>query len=306
MQRGNLEHSQGILLPPNGLRILPMSSNQSTGGSDPAGVVHTFGSFSITFQGKLAIVKHHRYNVTPKRGKKKTPISWFSFSSRRRLLRKFAAWDFDTIGRTLFITLTYPDEIPLPDQETRNRHRYIFHRHFEHYYNVKIPSLWRLEWEERKSGKNLDMPYPHWHMLFFGVRFIAYQHINEVWRKIIGAEGYVRTEIIGSYGQHTAPMYIGKYLSKIRSIVSLVYGSYHNMTGRHWGVLREKIIPKCEATEVNDVTEDEKNYLLHFANEYFDDFPQSGCQSFTILGKDAEELRKEFQKIRLGKDLAVW
>jgi len=283
-----------------------MNNSPSTTDSDKEPTVYRWGSFSITFQGKRASLKNHRFGPAPtKIGAKRKPISWFSFAARRRLLRKIAVWDFNAIGRSLFVTLTYPDEIPLPDQITRNKQRYIFHRHFEQYYNMHIPAIWRIEWERRKSGANIGQVYPHWHMLMLGPRFIAYQHINDYWRKVIGCEGYCRTEIQGAYGQHTAPMYIGKYMGKIQCTLSLVYGAYHNITGRHWGILRDKEIPICEATEHVDLAEDEKKLCLDFGREYFDEFPEDGCQSFTILGKAAEELREQFYKLRLAKPLGA-
>ena len=120
-----------------------MNTRMSPPGKEMSAWTADREKLSLTIHGKLLTVKHH----FPRQGKPPTragtAITHLSRASRLRCLKILATIDWQTIGSSLFVTLTYPDELALPDREKRNRQRYLWHRDLERYLGQEIPCLWR-------------------------------------------------------------------------------------------------------------------------------------------------------------------
>jgi len=257
---------------------------------------------SLTVKGKLVEVKHHFQYVTPSAGGKRSTVTAFTQASRLRLLKNLATFDWPKIENSLFVTLTYPDEEALQSQEQRNRQRYLFHRSLEKEFRRPIPALWRIEWLPRQSGEWQGEVIPHWHYLLFNEPFIPHEFVNDRWKRTIGHDGYCRTEVKAAKQEEAVGMYISKYLGKETVTSSLVYAAYHNIRGRHWGMLRKDLIPKCDARHYHDLDKEEEAFLLEFAKKEIPFFPQEGRQSFTLLGKKTTKLIEKFERIKVGSD----
>jgi hypothetical protein len=254
---------------------------------------------SLAIQGKLLQVKHHFPHQQPAAAARRSQITAFTYAARLRLLKLIATIDWHAVQTSLFVTLTYPDEVAEPDLKTRNKHRYLFHRSLEAYLQKEIAVLWKIEWKPRLSGSLKGTHCPHWHLLLFSCRYISYAKINLVWRQTIGHEGYVRTEIKRALGEEAAGMYIAKYLSKQTCDASLVYAAYHNCGGRHWGILRKDRIPRAVRHVITDLTPAEEAFLLGFADENLYGNYAMGRQSFTLIGQLAVDAGGYFLKKRL-------
>jgi hypothetical protein len=226
-------------------------------------------------------------------------VKGFSKASRLRFLKFLARVDWNLLGPSTFVTLTYPDEKAFPDSHTRNKQRYLFWRYIENYLSVKIPMVWRIEWKARKTGKFVNKVVPHFHLILFGVRFISHQKINLFWKKAIQHEGYVRTEIKAIKNNEWAAWYVAKYVGKETPDCSLVYAAYLNSQGRHFGYLRKQLVPLVPMESFDQLTDDEIAFAAKFASEHLPWYPSGSDESFTLLGTLALDLRKYFCEIGL-------
>lgn len=264
-----------------------------------AGAMERMFRNELVIQGKLvkynAVKPPYKMRNVGIKGK----VFGMSNASRLNLLKKLATWDWERIDYSLFVTLTYPDERSMPKRDDRNMHRSMFARIVETELSRDVPILWRVEYEMRKSGKHVGKPCPHWHLLIPTVKWIDMDEVNSWWRRVIHWNRYCRTETVGAKKAEAAAMYIGKYLSKESSASSLVYASYHNDSGRPWGILRPEQIPLCERTVVDRLNDAESDWLLEFAEQFLP-FIDSRCNSsFTLLGTLADDCTREFLKRRL-------
>ena len=97
-------------------------------------------------------------------------------------------------------------------------------------------------------------------------------------------------------------MYIAKYMSKEACEASLVYAPYHNCHGRQWGLLRKNRIPRAVRTVITDLTPQEEDFLLGFADEHLYDQYAQGRRSFTLIGQLAVDAGGFFLQKRLAAE----
>jgi len=217
--------------------------------------------------------------------KRKKPIGIWSHQSRMKLLRYLNIIDYTKIGSSLFVTLTYPDHVRREDYKLRSKDRYLFLRHVESHCGCHVPCIWRIEWEERKSGAYTGNLAPHFHLMLFGVPFIPWQRVREWWRQTIGAgPGPLVTEVKDIYNEDGACRYLSKYVSKYRS---LDIGVYHNTTiqfGRHWGITRRELIPLCPIASERELTVEEIALMRKFAGARWSHYNVENGGGFTVLG----------------------
>lgn len=240
---------------------------------------------SLSLQGDLLEVKKVRHVKAESRPGKRAAITGFSEKSRWNLIKKTMRWDWDNIGPSVFVTLTYPDTHAKPTQEDRNKHRYLWHRMLETWRGCNTPMLWRVEYAERKSGVIVGQTVPHWHMLVFGVPFIPHGLLRSWWKSVIGCKGYVRTHIRAVKGPKGAAKYLSKYLSKDVCNYSLVRATYHNIRGRHWGILREEEIPCHRLIRIGKLSDAERQYIYEIASERLAGVDSQSQDSFTAYGQ---------------------
>ena len=256
------------------------------------------GYASVSIQGSVLEYKHHFPYLTPLGGKR-GEIGGFSRAARLRMLKDFAKIDFTLTSLPLFVTLTYPDECAYTTLDDRNTHRKLFARHLEKYLRQNCPAAWRIEWVERQSGFWSGCVLPHFHFLIFKVGYIPYDEINRAWRKAIGHDGYVRTDIRRVDAMGAVQLYMAKYVSKDAVSSSLVYAAYQNKIGRAYGWLRKREIPWAAEDRRERLTEAQRASMMGLAAERLPVVIEGLEQSFTLFGDVVQDAQKILDGIPL-------
>lgn len=247
----------------------------------------------------LALARYNNHRPIPP-GITRGQIREFSRASRLRLLKFFATVAWGKIPMTLFITLTYPDSCDWSDANERRKHKYLFHRYMEKHLGRKVSGVWRLEWKVRRSGANKGMFVPHFHLLVFGVGFIQWKRIRHWWRKVLGWEGKIATDVQGCKSGKKASIYVSKYVAKMPVDDSLDNGAYRNKPGRAWGYFRKALIPRETALILNGLNGDEIEWLCGRANEVLAWRLPDDENGFVVLGDMADYLYSEFEAFRVA------
>lgn len=246
----------------------------------------------ITVQGQLLVWKQLNPHPHTPECKTRGQVRTFSKASRLRLLKLFATIDWTRAEPALFITLTYPDDVRITTNKELNVHRYVFIRYIEKLLGKDISVIWRIEWQDRQTGKYVGELYPHFHLMVFNVKYIHHATVNKLWRKTIGYKEYTRTETKGMKCPAQAGFYVAKYVGK-ETDCSLVNAAYLNTVppGRQWGLLRPQLLPRCkeqsirvEASHMQGIRE--MCEIAYPAIKGYDG-------SFTLLGKCTIAVAKE-------------
>lgn len=215
------------------------------------------------------------------------------------MLKHFHKIDYDNHPKPLFVTLTYPDAIGLPDHATRNLHRQHFHRRLERETGQPVPCAWRMEWQDRKSGEQLGEYMPHWHYLVFRHRFIHFDLVNQAWRDTIKYQGYTRTDIRAVDKASAIQMYMAKYIAKDAVSCSLVIAAYHTKLGRQYGWLRKRDIPMMPVSYHYALSDAERDTLSGLASEVMPGKSERQDEAFTLMGQRAVDAQKILSGQRL-------
>lgn len=247
---------------------------------------------TLELQGTKATFKVKSvWNQKPKGGKR-GEIMTFSPAARLRLIKRFHALDWKRAGEALFVTLTYPDPCSSPDRDERKAHKKEFARLLEQLTGQTVPAVWRIEWETRKSGSRIGEFAPHWHLLIFKHRYIHHEDINLCWRKAIGFDGYVRTEIGRMRKADSIRLYLAKYISKEAVSPSLVYAASGRSLGKAYGYLRSSEIPMCPIETYTNLTARQIAELMKLAEEQLPWVQDGSIQPWTALGGMSTDVRK--------------
>ncbi len=226
-------------------------------------------------------------------------MSDFSPAARLRMLKHFHKIDYENHPKPLFITLTYPDEVGLPDHATRNLHRQHMHRRLERATGAIVPAAWRMEWQNRKSGALIGEYMPHWHWLVFRHRFIHYDIVNDCWKKTIGAQCDVRTDIRAVDKATAILSYMAKYIAKDAVSCSLVIAANHTTIGRQYGWLRKRDIPMMPVEYHYAISDAQRDVLSSLASEVLPGKSERQDEAFTLMGQRAIDARKILSGQRL-------
>lgn len=210
-------------------------------------ISHSVETFNIEFCGGLVAVAHARVRLDSQQGlnqSKRGVISEFSPKSRLRMLKLMAKINW-TDHKAIFITLTYPQT--WPDNKTAKNHARAFLKRINRRFpDVKIPVIWRLEFQERGA--------PHFHLLLIDMPFIHYTEIQQMWMDIIGETNqrvFTRIEMIQS--KRHAMYYVSKYMAKRKPLHSgfnpVPYLADNEpeseFLGRLWGIENRTALPLC-------------------------------------------------------------
>ena len=208
----------------------------------------------------------------------------FSKASRWRLLKMLATIHWEHAKKCLFITLTFPDERKVTSTRQSNQARFLFLRYAENFLGKKVSAIWRMEWKPRLSGAFVGELFPHFHIMLFGVSYIAHKTVNEWWAKSLGWQGYVRTEVKAMANEKQAGSYVAKYCAKIED-GSLVNAAYLNNrpTGREWGIHRKNLLPRCEEKVIRIASNEVTKECRKLAENEWPDIKQFR-ESFSLLG----------------------
>jgi hypothetical protein len=253
----------------------------------------------VVKQGDLLEVTYVTSQPARRRPGRRKAIVGFSPSSRLRLLKRMATVYWEGIGKSLFCTLTYPDDVVnrTKDERTVDRHRLF--RDMEKHLDREIALAWRIEWKARKSGKWKGQLKPHVHLIVFNVRWFADQDLRSIWRRVLGVNGYLRTEAKRIENERDVARYVAKYIGKQEEDRSLVIASYLNTVGRAWGFHRPELIPWCVRTWDLNCTEDEIALLENAAASKIPYFPTGTRSGFSLFGPIVKKVMEEIRLRRI-------
>lgn len=235
-------------------------------------------------------------------GGRRNRIHGFSERSRLRFLRAIATIDWDANGIASMITLTYPDEcLPgSPYHNTMNRHR--FFRDAENFLSEELPILWRCEWKKRKSGENLGMLAPHFHLIAFDDAFLTARVVKQIWTQVINAKRNVQVDVQVMEAATMAALYAAKYMSKADSDALLLDNGTYLNTGRPWGMHRAQRIRRFQKASFDFFEEDLCNLAREAAAAIRGAPAADDTRGCTLLGPWADQfmrfLREELLTVR--------
>lgn len=204
--------------------------------------------WSLEIQGDRVTATTHSNAVHLPPKKKRGIVTHFSPKSRVRMLKRISEVQWESVKNGLFITLTYPDQRLPRDKNDRNDDLTRFVWYLENYLKVKVPIMWRCEWQVRKSGEYVGRRMPHWHLLCFRGRWMDHAKIMEWWQRIIEWPAWVDVWVEPMTSKKKVAVYVAKYSAKIDSPSSLDYVPYAKVDGLHWGMLRRRQIPWAPKT----------------------------------------------------------
>lgn len=224
-----------------------------------------------------------------------TQIGPFTKASRLRLLSFMNKIEWDLYPKPLFITLTYPDTVLHRDYARRSMDRFLFLRYLEKHVGEKCPSIWRVEWKPRKTGKRIGKLMPHWHLLMPTLTALNENVVREWWRKSIGHDDtYLDVDVRQVEGHLGAVKYLAKYVSKGLSLGILAYRNSGFRFGRHWGITRKALIRLAPITVQRELTEDEIEAVKQFALHTWPNYDMDEPNGYTLLNPKLAKEWKEF------------
>lgn len=254
-------------------------------------------TWHVHIQGTCAHIYRKESKPEPVAPPKRNPVTVFTEQSRMRLFRYLNRLDWTNITHSVFITVTYPDDVPCLRYKDRNTHRTRFWRYLENYYGCKVPSVWRCEWKPRLSGTFAGKIRPHLHMIAFGVRNLSNVRLRHLWSKSLMHKGYCNVDAALVVGNQGALKYLAKYVSKEMSLGICTYLDSEIQIGRHWGVMRRSLLPLAPVVCDRELTDEEVGSMQAIfmgLKEWYDPVIHGG---FTLLGNDVTNEAKN----NLGK-----
>jgi hypothetical protein len=105
-------------------------------------------------------------------------VSGFSSASRRRLFKRAAACDWQALGSSWFVTLTYP--AAFPDSATAKRHLRAFRQAWSRKWGRPV-GMWKLEFQRRGA--------PHFHLALVADASVVdvRDWCAQTWFRIVGS-----------------------------------------------------------------------------------------------------------------------
>jgi len=261
--------------------------------------------WTLEIQGQRLTLKRPKDKEHRRRPGARTEIFGFSKQARFRMLKYIAGIDWRSVGPSLFITLTYPDDVAHNDKDKRNREKYLMLRYIENHLAKRICGLWRVEWKERLTGERKGESLPHFHLILFGVKFLSADFLREAWKCAIGCNGLPRIDVQRAKDGLHATRYIAKYVGKVVDpAVNLVGVTYLN-SGRHYGYHRKRHIPLhlevkfplFDPSIIHFIRVRAGAHLKYLDLDYFETFTLLGEHAVKIAGcvmKDLFDVQREF------------
>lgn len=172
-------------------------------------------------------------------------IPGFSDCARRRLRNRLHAMRRDADG--LFLTLTYHETDPTPDECKRHLDR--FWKRLERRF-PGISAIWKMEPQERGI--------PHFHLVIYGVQFVPLPLLLSMWHEVTdetsdehrqpGSGGVEVERFVNENGKLQS--YMAKYMAETYDTwPKAEEGDPWAETGRWWGCLGRKHLPFADWDE---------------------------------------------------------
>lgn len=256
---------------------------------------------AVVKTGELLEVTYVNSQPAPRRPGRRKGVTAFSPSARLRMLKRMACVHWESVGPSLFITLTYRDEDAITTKEQRTEHRSRLFRDMEKHLGKEIGALWRIEWQDRKSGKLMGTMVPHVHLIVFDCRWLPWDLLSKLWQGACRADGPPRVDVQRIRGQRDVAKYVAKYAAKVNPAHNLVIASYLNIQGRHWGIHRADLIPWCVRTWDLRYTPEEIALLENVAASKIPYFPKGTRSGFSLFGPIVKKVTDEIHARRIDK-----
>jgi hypothetical protein len=182
--------------------------------------------------GAYLAVHHASTGYPPKSATARGNVQTFSRRSRSRLLKTCSQIDREASQRALCITLTWPGD-PATWTGQYKRQLDVWAKRL-HRRCPRASFVWKLEWQRRGA--------PHYHLLVYGVPFIAHQWVARSWYESVGSQDQQHlgagTEVRQVRSYRMAVSYAAKYLGKVESTAEA-----DDHPGRYWGVVGRRSLP---------------------------------------------------------------
>lgn len=247
----------------------------------------------IEIQGQLVAVAV-RKGPLPYQPSLRSEVAGFSRASRLRLFKVINRLDFASAGRCTFMTGTWRDELGRPEPEKITQARSVFQRSIERLSDTKVPGVWRVEWQKRKSGGMKGQFMPHVHIVYFRIPYLRLLEVTRAWGQAIGWEGRVSVKLQEIRNLRQCMYYVSKYIAKVDESGNLDIPSYLNkyLPGRKWGVFRKDLMPLAEKTEIRVAPGELVEQIRKLALEAYKDLPTDPRQGFTVFGSPTREIQR--------------
>lgn len=245
----------------------------------PLSTVHIFPH--VEYRTGASILKAHRGGCKDDEpiGGIRGQVKGFSDASRRRLMQTIGGIRRDA-ELPLFITLTYPEHFPTPEQA--KKHLNTFFKRLDRVFPAR-GSIWKLEPQERGA--------PHFHILMWGLSVAdLFDFVPTAWYEIAGGgdEKHLSWHcgLLGNGNRHCVQQvqswrgvwsYAAKYLGKTFE----VSGWSGIWTGRYWGIRHRSFIPFGELVQ-EEVTEKKALEIMRYQKR-FAGLKRHGRKSQTIF-----------------------
>lgn len=177
---------------------------------------------------------------------KRGVVNGFTKPARLRMLKAIARIDWNTYGKSVFVTVTYPDAYADRTPAKRTQDRGLLIRAMEHELGGKVSILWRLEYKRRRSGACVGRLIPHFHAIVLGVPYLCQKAVRKAWRTILGHVGPLATDVRTRKSGDSTAQYLAKYAAKEQSVDALDDASYLDKRGRAWGLTRKSLVHWAE------------------------------------------------------------
>jgi len=240
--------------------------------------------------GQRLTLKYKQDREPHKRGGLRKCIRGFSKQARFRMLKRVAEIDWRNVGPSLFITLTYPDDVAHNDKDRRNKERYLFLRYIENYLCTRVCGLWRVEYKPRLSGARQGEVLSHIHVFIFGVAFIPAGKLRWFWQSAIGSGITPMVNVQRAKDGLRAVRYIAKYCGKVvEPSIRLDEVTYLN-SGRHYGYHLRRCIPLCLECEFPLLDPELLHKTRVIAGCHMKYLDLDYFETFTLIGEFAVKL----------------
>jgi hypothetical protein len=246
--------------------------------------------YTLDWQGKRITLRKKKHKQSPRASIPRGVIVEFSRRARARRLRRIAEVDWSKTNQSMFITLTYPDEVSDHTMEERKIHRYLFNRWLCKTVGRKMACFWRVEWLPRLSGNFIGELRPHMHLLYLDCPKVCHIRVQNRWREIIGVSRWTQVDCKPLEVADAVSVYVAKYTAKEASSLYLDNVPKRNRSGRHAGELRKNLIPLHERIVVERLEYHIVKWLKSRADEQIWYYDKELDEGFTMLGDQATEL----------------